>query len=45
MYNDDESIFKSIGFFAFGGNGNSIGFNKKNDFNLISINSNSYMDI
>ena len=43
IYNDDESIFKSIGFFAFG-NGNSIGF-KKNDFNLLSINSNSLMDL
>ncbi len=45
IYHDDESIFKSIGFFAFGnGTGNSMGF-KKHDFNLLSINSNSLMDM
>lgn len=45
IYHDQESIFKSIGFFGVGGNGNSIGFTKRNDFNMISINSNSYLDI
>ena len=45
LYHDEESIFKSIGFFGVGNGYNSIGFTKKNEYNLISINSNSYLDI
>ena len=45
LYHDEESIFKSIGFFGVGNGYNSIGFTKKNEYNLMSINSNSYLDI
>jgi hypothetical protein len=34
-----------MGFYPLGTGNNSIGFDKKNDFNMISLNSNSFIDI
>ena len=54
LFQDEESIFKSIGFYGFGGGGNSLGlglnstgFNRSGkiyDNRMVSIDSNSFSD-